>query len=43
MVSCRICNKNIDNENASKHMAEHAEKGEIPHPVDKVITSNNDY
>jgi BED zinc finger len=30
-VSCRICGKNLDNENASSHMKQHDKKGEIPH------------
>ena len=31
-VSCRICGKNLDNENAISHMKQHDKKGEIPHP-----------
>lgn len=30
-VSCRICGKNLDNENAISHMKQHDKKGEIPH------------
>ncbi len=38
MVSCRLCDKNLDNENASKHMKEHDIKGEIPHAKDIDLT-----
>jgi hypothetical protein len=31
MVSCRICGKNVDTENAGDHMKEHNKRGEIPH------------
>jgi hypothetical protein len=31
MVSCRICGKNLDDENAFNHIAQHDKKGEIPH------------
>ena len=30
-VSCRICSKNLDDENAINHMMQHDKKGEIPH------------
>jgi hypothetical protein len=41
MVSCRICDKIIDNENASKHMTEHEKKGEIPHSLEGTSNDNN--
>ena len=31
MISCRICGKNLDDENAFNHIAQHDKKGEIPH------------
>ena len=31
MVSCRICGKNVDAENAGDHMKGHNKRGEIPH------------
>jgi hypothetical protein len=31
MVSCRICGKSLDKENAADHMRNHAKKCEIPH------------
>ena len=31
MVSCRICGKNLDRENAADHMKNHDKHGEIPH------------
>ena len=31
MVSCRICGKNLDTENAGDHMKDHNKRGEIPH------------
>jgi hypothetical protein len=30
-VSCRICGKNLDDENAINHMMQHDKKGEFPH------------
>jgi hypothetical protein len=30
-VSCRICSKNLDDENAINHMLQHDKKGEFPH------------
>ena len=30
-VSCRICGKNLDDENAIDHMLQHDKKGEFPH------------
>jgi hypothetical protein len=41
MISCRICDKNIANENASKHMTEHEKKGEIPHSREETTSDNN--
>lgn len=41
MVSCRICDKNLDNENASKHMMQHLKQGEIPHSVGNMMTNSN--
>ena len=35
MVSCRICRKNVDTENAGDHMKEHNKRGEIPHIQDE--------
>ncbi|MDW0315414.1 MAG: hypothetical protein QN716_08575 [Nitrososphaeraceae archaeon] len=31
MVSCRICGKNLDTENAGDHMKDHDKRAEIPH------------
>ena len=31
MVSCRICGKKLDTENAGDHMKDHDRRGEIPH------------
>lgn len=30
-VSCRICGKNLDEENAINHMMQHDKNGEFPH------------
>jgi hypothetical protein len=31
MVSCRMCGKNLDGEDAADHMKNHDKRGEIPH------------
>jgi hypothetical protein len=41
MVSCRICDKNLDKENASNHMKDHAKRGEIPLIRTKIASSDN--
>jgi hypothetical protein len=41
MVSCRICDKNIDKENASNHMKDHDKRGEIPLIRTKIASSDN--
>jgi hypothetical protein len=41
MVSCSICNKNLDKENASDHMKDHDKRGEIPLIRTKIVSSYN--
>ena len=41
MVSCRICDKNLDKENASNHMKDHDRRGEIPLIRTKIASSDN--
>jgi hypothetical protein len=40
MVSCRICGKNLDSENAANHMMQHDKRGDIRHVIREKNQSN---